>query len=114
LVTIGTISGGDISTGGVNPLVKGRESNQRHEDIASPRIVQTGEQPQGEFSKGEQPQGEIPFSIDVKGGEIETLMRSMSMSVVMTKCFHQCWCFHQCQRGILSDNWFRLMDNWFG
>jgi hypothetical protein len=65
------------------------------------------------FSQGEHPQREIPFSIDVKGGEIETLMRSISMNFIMTKCFHQCWCFHQCQRGILSDIWLRLMDNWY-
>jgi hypothetical protein len=46
---------------------------------------------QGEFSKGEHPKREIPFSIDVKGGEIETLIRS-----------------------IMSDNWLRLMDSWSG
>jgi hypothetical protein len=71
-------------------LSKGREreSNQRHEDRGSipkdsldrgsiPKdSTDKGSNPQGEFSKGEQPQREIPFSIDVKGGEIETLMRS--------------------------------------
>jgi hypothetical protein len=94
---------------------EGRESNQRLRNTEKiSKEFRQGEQPQGEFSQGEYPQGEIPFSIDVKGGEIETLMRSMSMNVIMTKCFHQCWCFHQFQRGILSDNWFRLMDNWFG
>jgi hypothetical protein len=30
------------------------------------------------------------------------------MNVIMTKCFHQC------QRGILSDNWLKLMDSWYG
>jgi hypothetical protein len=94
LVREGTVSGGDISTGGVNLWSKMKRKN---------RGMKTG---------GASPR-EIPFSIDVKGGEIETLMRSddhrgsMSMSVSMSKCFHQCWCFHQCQRG-------RLLDNWFG
>jgi hypothetical protein len=52
------------------------------------------------YPQGEKPQEEIPFSIDVKGGEIETLMRSddhkgrMSMSISMHKCCHECWCFH--------------------
>ena len=43
-----------------------------------------------------------------KGGEIETLIRSISMNVIMTKCCHQC------QRGRLSDSWLRLMDSWYG
>jgi hypothetical protein len=29
------------------------------------------------------------------------------MSIVISKCCHQCWCFHQCQRG-------RLLDSWLG
>jgi hypothetical protein len=68
----------------------------------------TGEQLQGEFSQGEHPQREIPFAIDVKGGEIETLMRSISMNFIMTKCCHK-W-----KRGRLSDNWITLMDSWYG
>jgi hypothetical protein len=35
------------------------------------------------------------------------------MNVIMTNGFHQCSCCHQCQRGILSENWLRLMDNWY-
>jgi hypothetical protein len=61
-------------------------------------------EPQGEFSQGEQPQREIPFATDVKWGEIETLMRSISMNVIMTKCCHQC------QRGRLLENWLRFID----
>jgi hypothetical protein len=57
---------------------------------------------------GEKPQMEIPFAIDIKGGEIKTLMRSISMNVVMTKCCHQC------QSGILSNSWLRLMESWYG
>jgi hypothetical protein len=41
-------------------------------------------------SNGGHPQRDIPFSIDVKGGEIETLMRSNdhkgSMRISMSKC----------------------------
>jgi hypothetical protein len=47
-----------------------------------------GENPKESSVRGK-PQREIPFSIDVKGGEIETLMRSISMNVIMTKCCHQ-------------------------
>jgi hypothetical protein len=74
----------------------------------STEACRQGEKPQGEFSQGEQPQREIPFSIDVKGGEIETFMKSISMNVITTKCCHQC------QRGRLSDSWLRLMDSWYG
>jgi hypothetical protein len=55
---------------------------------------------------------EIPFSIDFKGGEIETLMKSIRMNVIMAKCCHQCWCSHQCQREIFLDNclsWYELL-----
>jgi hypothetical protein len=74
-----------------------------------------GRSPKEQFREGEQSQREIHFSIDFKGGEIETLMRSddhtgrMIMSVVMSKCFHQCWCFHQCQRGRFLESWFRQL-----
>jgi hypothetical protein len=77
------------------------------------KACRQGENPEGEFSQREDPQREIPFSIDVKKGEIERLMRSISMNVIMTKYFHQCWRCHQCQRGRLSDNWLRLMDSWY-
>jgi hypothetical protein len=99
-----------------NQRLRNTEKDQRNLDKGrSPKdSADRGSIPKKSLVKGEHPQGEIPFSIDVKGGEIETLMRSMSMNVIMTKCFHQCWCFHQCQRGILSDNWFRLMESWFG
>jgi hypothetical protein len=41
----------------------------------SSKEFRQGEQPQGEFKQGEQPQDEEwPFSIDVKGGELITLM----------------------------------------
>jgi hypothetical protein len=57
-----------------------------------------GEQHKGELSQGEKPQRHIPFTIDFKGGDIETLMRiddhTGSMCISMNKCFHQCWCFH--------------------
>jgi hypothetical protein len=61
------------------------------------------------------PQEEIPFSIDVKGGVIETLMRSddhrgsMSMSVAMFKCFHNVGVSINAKGG---DCWTFDLDNW--
>jgi hypothetical protein len=74
------------------------KEDQRHTKHKGPDM---GEHPQGQFSQGEKPQRDIPFSIDVKGGEIETLMRRDdhrgSMSISMSKCFHHLvsindWC----------------------
>jgi hypothetical protein len=107
---------------GRNSSNAGRESNHRlrniekyQRNIDKGRIpkdnVDKGSIPKKSLVKGEKPQGEIPFSIDVKEGEIETLMRSMIMSVGMAKCCYHCWCCHQFQRGRLSDNWIRLMDS---
>jgi hypothetical protein len=55
LITTGTVSGGDISIGGVNLWSKMKRKNKG---------MKTG---------GESPR-EIPFSIDVKGGEIESMI----------------------------------------
>jgi hypothetical protein len=38
------------------------------------KAFRQGEQPQGEFNRGRSPKERRPFSIDVKGGEIVTLM----------------------------------------
>jgi hypothetical protein len=67
----------------------GRDSNHRLTNTDKyQRNSDMGRNPK-EILVRDQPQREKPFSINVKGGEIETLIMSTIMNVIMTNCFHQ-------------------------
>jgi hypothetical protein len=86
---------GTLCQRGIYYSDEGRESNQR---------LRNTENDQRDFDRTSIPKESSFRGRNPKGGEIETLMRIRSMNVIMTKCFHECWCCYQCQRGRLSDN----------
>jgi hypothetical protein len=124
-IRVGRSVSGRVQSGGVSPRTVQLGAAAPDRNIPFPlmtkgerfircKIEILGERAQRPVYRGSIPKGRYPLSLMSNRREIETLMRIISMNVIMTKCCHQCWCCHQLQRGGLSDSWLRFMDSWYG